>query len=152
MQEHTSPFDLIMLVDDNKINNIINRKLFELMHFSKEIVEAGNGLEALDYLKAAATSNDRIPEVIFLDVYMPLMDGMGFLDEFKNLPVSILEKSRIIILSSTLDGNDYRRVHRSPYVVKFLEKPMNKQKLIDTDLKGFREQYLFNIAGVTHAA
>ena len=46
MQEQSSPFDLIMLVDDNKINNIINRKLFELMHFSKEIVEAGNGLEA----------------------------------------------------------------------------------------------------------
>ena len=71
---------------------------------------------------------------------------------FKNLPESILEKTRIIILSSTLDGNDFRRVKKSPYVVKFLEKPMNRQKLIDTDLKGFREQYLFNIAGVHHAA
>src|SRR6266446_9013997 len=80
MQEQPSSFDLIMLVDDNKINNIINRKLFELMQFSKEIVEAGNGLEALDYLKASASSPDRIPEVIFLDVYMPLLDGIGFLD------------------------------------------------------------------------
>ena len=152
MLEHPSSFDLIMLVDDNKINNIINRKLFELMSFSKEIVEAGNGLEALDYLKSVANDADRIPEVIFLDVYMPLMDGIGFLSEFKNLPVSILEKSRIIILSSTLDANDFRKVNESPYVVKFLEKPLNKQKITETDLKGFRQQYLFIISGVTNAA
>ena len=152
MYEQPSPFELIMLVDDNKINNIINRKLFEMMEFSKDIVEAANGLEAINYLKACATSIDRIPEVIFLDVYMPLMDGMGFLEEFKNLPDSILEKSRIIVLSSTLDANDYRRVNKSPYVVKFLEKPLNKQKILETDLKDFRKQYLFNIAGIHHAA
>ena len=92
------------------------------------------------------------PEVIFLDVYMPLMDGMGFLDEFKNLPESILEKTRIIVLSSTLDANDYRRVKKSPYVVKFWEKPLNKQKLMETDLKDFRTEYLFSIAGINNAA
>jgi CheY-like chemotaxis protein len=114
MSENQSSFDLIMLVDDNKINNIINKKLFELVQFSKKIAEAGNGLEALNYLKGAATSYERIPEIIFLDVYMPLMDGIGFLEEFNNLPQEILSKSRVIILSSTLDSNDYLRVNESP--------------------------------------
>lgn len=152
MSENPYSFNLVMLVDDNKICNVLNRRLFELTQFSSDLVEAINGLEALNYLKAHAEAPGRLPEIIFLDVYMPILDGIGFLREFNKLPHSILSKSRIIILSSTLDANDYRKVNESSYVIKFVEKPLNKKKIFETDLKKIREEYISIINGEVIAA
>jgi len=142
MLENPYSFERVLLVDDNKICNLLNRQVLELTLFSREIVEAINGIEALNYLRSAADHPEQIPELIFLDVYMPLMDGLGFLQEFKNLPKTILNKSRILVLSSTLDPSDVQKVNESPYVIKFVEKPLTRQKIFETDLKGIQKEYL----------
>ena len=142
MLENPYSFERVLLVDDNTINNFLNRQVLELTLFSRYIVETINGIDALKYLKSAASDPDQIPELIFLDVYMPLLDGIGFLQEFNKLPKSILSKSRILVLSSTLDPSDISKVYESPYVMKFIEKPLTRQKIFETDLKGIHKQYL----------
>jgi len=152
MLENPYSFERILLVDDNKICNFLNRQVLELTLFSRYIVESINGLEALNYLNSAAADPDQIPELIFLDVYMPLLDGIGFLREFNHLPKSILTKSRILVLSSTLDPSDVNKVAESPYVIKFLEKPLTRQKIIETDLKEIHKEYISILSSADLAA
>ena len=141
MLENPYSFERVLLVDDNKVCNFLNRQVLELTLFSRYIVETINGIEALKYLEQAANDNEQIPELIFLDVYMPLLDGIGFLQEFNKLPKSVLSKTRILVLSSTLDPSDVNKVCESPYVIKFIEKPLTRQKIFETDLKAIHKEY-----------
>ena len=142
MLENPYSFEKVLLVDDNTVCNFLNRQVLELTLFSRYIVETINGIEAIKYLESAASDPDQIPELIFLDIYMPLLDGLGFLEQFNKLPKCILSKSRILVLSSTLDPSDINKVYESPYVIKFIEKPLTRQKIFETDLKGIHKEYL----------
>jgi len=145
-------FERVLLVDDNRVCNFLNRQVLELTLFSRYIVETINGIEAMRYLESASQDPEQIPELIFLDIYMPLMDGLGFLKEFDKLPKSILAKSRIVVLSSTLDISDVSKVHQCPYVIKFIEKPLTRQKIFETDLKGIHKDYLMMLKAADVAA
>ena len=142
MLENPYSFEKVLLVDDNTVCNFLNRQVLELTLFSRYIVETINGIEAIKYLESAASDPDQIPELIFLDIYMPLLDGLGFLEKFNKLPKCILSKSRILVLSSTLDPSDINKVYESPYVIKFIEKTLTRQKIFETDLKGIHKEYL----------
>lgn len=98
-------FTHIMLVDDDSISNRIGEKLIERLEIAEIITCVPNGLEAIAYLKATNT----IPEIIFLDLNMPIMDGYQFLEEFQKLN---LDKAKIdiVILTNSTDGRDLEKI------------------------------------------
>jgi len=126
----------ILLVDDSLSTNFYNKKLIDVCGIAEKVYEAKNGLEALDYLNKEGNFRDENgidfprPNVIFLDINMPKMDGFEFLEQYAKLP----EKKRSDILlafltTSNWDKDKIRAYQQENLVYDFIEKPLDKNTL-----------------------
>lgn len=122
-------FDRVLLIDDNDIDNFINERMITTSHFSKTVVVKNSGESALQYLKDHSSNTAVLPEVIFLDLNMPAMDGFGFLAEYDKLPESVRKFCKVIVLSSSISPEDINRASTNPYVVKYVNKPLGEKYL-----------------------
>lgn len=124
----------IMLVDDNEIDNLINQKMIEASEITEHIYTHTGARSAIEFLRNiekldAASTNNVLPEIIFLDIDMPLMDGFQFLDEFGNLSEKTKEKCSIIMLTSSISPADVNRSKKYDYVRKYINKPLTLENL-----------------------
>ncbi len=117
----------VLLLDDNPVDNLVNKKLIETQKFAENVEVFESGFDALDYLRNE--NPDQLPEVIFLDIIMPKMDGFQFLDEFAVMPKEIRDRVRIIMLSTSDSFKDLNRANKNPFVYRFLNKPLTEQVL-----------------------
>ncbi len=120
--------ELLALVDDDDTFVYITKKIIEKTDYVKEIKVFTNGLEALNYLKENLNSEYQLPDVIFLDLSMPVMDGWQFLDEFNHLKNSRTDKIIIYICSSSISPHDMMKAKKFSYVSDFIIKPVTKDK------------------------
>jgi len=98
--------------------------------FSNEIATAKNGEEALKYFDNLKTNPSiNKPQLIFLDLNMPVMNGWEFLESFITVEYSDYHDTKIIILSSTIDPQDLEKSKKYPMVIDFLSKPISKEML-----------------------
>lgn len=119
----------VLLIDDTKLDNFINRILIQQLRISQSIVEFQSAKEALGYLRMMGMENKPYPDYIFLDLNMPEMDGFQFIEQFEEVEYKEKESSKIIVVSSTVDPEEIRKVISNPRVHKFIEKPLTKDKL-----------------------
>jgi len=122
-------YGLVMLVDDGELDNFLHRKVIERAHFAKKIVVANSGREALEYLETNENLEGGLPNLIFLDINMPGMDGFHFLDAFKDLSTSIRDTCKIMILSSSINQGEIERITKDKHVLKFIDKPLRAYDL-----------------------
>lgn len=122
-------FNRILLVDDNEVSNMLHERLIEISDFGKHIVVKQTATEALEYLRSILDQPELLPEIIFLDIRMPIMDGFGFLDEFQKMPDAVRAYCKVILLSSTLDPEDAAKSAKYPEVTKMLLKPLTVSQL-----------------------
>ena len=118
-----------MLIDEDEIDNIINQKIIESNNFSEKVMVFQTGTDALDFLRTNSKVAENLPDLIFLDINMPIMDGFQFLEEFEKLDSPILDKSKIIMLSSSISPRDIDRAASNRFVKKYLNKPLNSRYL-----------------------
>jgi len=115
----------VMFIDDNELDNFINKKLIESENFAAEVQTYLSAPEALAYLKSNATDAALLPDIIFLDIIMPVMDGFAFLEEYARLPENLKLKCKIVMLSTTESFTELNRANQNKYVRKFLNKPLS---------------------------
>jgi len=127
--DNMATYKSVMLIDDNEIDNIINEKIIEANSFADNILVFQTGQEALDFLNSNQNDEEILPEIVFLDINMPIMDGFQFLEDFENFSETVLEKCKIIMLSSSISPKDIDRAASSKYVKKYLNKPLNARYL-----------------------
>ena len=120
-------YKCVMLVDDNPLDNLINSQLIGSAGFALKINKHENAKDTLEFLRNA--SDDELPELIFLDIIMPGMDGFQFLDEFEKLNENVLKKCKIILLSTSDSFKDLNRANKNRLVKKFLNKPLTLEML-----------------------
>jgi CheY-like chemotaxis protein len=124
--------DIVLLIDDSDIDSMVNKRVIEKAGLSSVVVAKNSAQSAYEYLMGiAADKVEMIPDVIFLDIRMPEMDGFGFLELFENLPESIHAKSKIVMLSSSIDSEDYKKAMDNRFVKQFLNKPLHKESVIN---------------------
>jgi CheY-like chemotaxis protein len=116
----------IMLVDDNSIDNYVSKIVTEKENIAETITVKSSAIEALDYLKAQAGN---FPELIFLDIKMPIMDGFEFLLEFSKFTVDKKANCAIVMLSSSISNADMEAASNDEHVIDYLSKPLSKDKL-----------------------
>jgi CheY-like chemotaxis protein len=122
----------VLLIDDSDIDNMVNKRVIERTGLSSEVVVKNSARAAIEYLQQLSHDNaDKIPNVIFLDIRMPDTDGFGFLELFEALPSVVHAKSRIIMLSSSIDSEDYKKAMDNRFVKQFLNKPLHKESVIN---------------------
>ena len=109
----------VMLVDDNEIDNIINEKIIEANSFAEQILVFQTGQDALEYLRENQGDVESLPEIVFLDINMPIMDGFQFLSDFEEFSDDVRDKCKIIMLSSSISPKDIDRAASSRYVKKY---------------------------------
>src|SRR4051812_19317623 len=124
----TARYPVAMLVDDNELDNFINKKLLENEKFAETVLVHQSAQSALDELKKLSGS-DKLPKIIFLDIMMPQMDGFGFLEELSKLDDAVKSNCKVIMLSTSESFKDLNRANQSRFVYKFLNKPLNKMVL-----------------------
>lgn len=117
------------IVDDDKIFTYGVKKLLSVTDFCNSILIFQNGEEAIKHLRLIFNSPEVLPDVILLDLNMPIMDGWQFLDEFVKMQPA--KKIKIYILSSSIDMQDLNKAAQYKAVSKFFSKPLNKKQLED---------------------
>jgi CheY-like chemotaxis protein len=120
--------DQILCVDDDPITLMLCKKVIIKASFSNEIITSQNGEEALHYFNTLKYANTeqlkKHPQLIFLDLNMPVMGGWEFLDHFNSEAFSEFKNIKIIVLSSTIDPEDLEKSKTYPMVIDFLSKPI----------------------------
>jgi CheY-like chemotaxis protein len=120
----------ILLVDDDNLANIIHKSVMQKCNFSEDYVIKSCPLEALTYLFSNQDLEDLMPQIIFLDINMPRMNGFEFLKEYSKLPLNVIEKVNIYILSSSSCDRDKEEADNFKFLKGYLTKPLSKDKLL----------------------
>jgi CheY-like chemotaxis protein len=126
-----SKYKSVLLVDDSYIDNLINRKILENSNFAEEILVIDCPLEAINYMRKCLAAKQNIPEVIFLDIRMPQMNGFEFLKELNLIDGLGDANIKVFILSSSLDPQDLRQIKENVLVSQFIGKPLTNKALLE---------------------
>ena len=121
----------LTLVDDDDIFVFLTTKIIEQTNLVDLIKVFGNGLDALNFLKENKNNVDALPDIILLDLSMPIMNGWQFLEEYNKLNPTIGKKITIYICSSSISPDDITRAKTISEVSDYIIKPITKDKLID---------------------
>lgn len=123
----------IILIDDSEIDLFIQRRFLEVFNFGKQLKTFVSARTALDWLSTVNSTNT--PQLIFLDLNMPDIDGFGFLLQFSKLPDALREGVRIVILTSSNSRTDLDKALAFQNVVHFITKPLKQSDIESLKLK-----------------
>ncbi len=128
MAENQYKYNCALVIDDDDTDSYINKRILEITNFAKHIVVKNSCSEAIDFLKQRSASNEQIPDVVFLDYFMPLRGGGEFLERFKGLPSNVTEKSKVVMLSVIDHALNPEQFDRQ-FVSESITKPLTQDKL-----------------------
>ena len=121
----------ILIIDDDEINNFIAAKLIDKIPPKAKVSTCVNGQEGIDFVKNKLNNQDEFPDIIFLDINMPLMNGWEFLEEYEHIKNDIKKKVTINMLSSSVYNDDISKAETYTTVNKFISKPLTVDKIKD---------------------
>jgi CheY-like chemotaxis protein len=121
----------IMLVDDDKSDNFFHEREIKKAALSTAVIIRDSAIDALEYLKGMNEKNDLKPDLIFLDINMPKMNGWEFLIEFSQLDRVIQINTMIMILTTSNNVTDRFRAKAWSFVSGYLTKPLTKEIITD---------------------
>jgi two-component system, NarL family, nitrate/nitrite response regulator NarL len=118
-----------VLIDDSDIDLFIQRRFLEVYEFSSQLLLYKSATDALNWLRNL--NGETPPDVIFLDLNMPEVDGFAFLKAFNQLPPTIKSASRIVVLTSSNSAQDRKHAFENPNVIQFITKPLKQTDIED---------------------
>lgn len=131
IQNKLSKFEIVMIIDDNNIDLYITSRMIIKNNFAEKVLQYISGVDALQYLTDNQNNLALLPEIILVDIYMPLMSGFEFMEAFDGLPDKVKNHCKAYIVSSSIDEGDILRAQNDSNITAFHEKPINEKFLND---------------------
>ena len=122
-------FENVMIIDDNIIDLYIASRMITKNIFGNNVLAYTKAQEALDYLHDNQNNEEALPQIIFVDIYMPIMSGFDFLTSYNDLPEKVKNYCQVYVLSSTIDDYDIVRASTDVNIISFQVKPITKDFL-----------------------
>ncbi len=119
----------IAIVDDDNIFQFTTKVKIEKLNLAEDISIYNDGEEIFDYLKTCAV--DDLPDVLLLDINMPLVDGWDFLELYETLSDDKKNRIHIFMLSSSINPVDLEKAENHPHIKRYVTKPIKDEILID---------------------
>ncbi|CAM1351659.1 MULTISPECIES: response regulator [Tenacibaculum] len=119
----------ILLIDDDPATNFLHKLIIEKENCTEHVVCKQSAEDALVYLKSKVDDKSPHPELIFLDINMPKMNGWDFLEEYKKFDKNRQAKKIVIMLTTSLDPNDREKAKSINQINEFQSKPLTSEKL-----------------------
>lgn len=116
------------IVDDDDIYQFMASRTIKMTNMVNAIKTFPNGKSAVDYILTHSEDSETLPDVIFLDINMPIMNGWEFLEEFNRIKSLLKKDIKVCMVSSSIDEVDIRRAEENENVYKFMSKPVKQQK------------------------
>jgi CheY-like chemotaxis protein len=133
IKEPKYKYDNVMLVDDSELDNFINEKILQANFFSRNTYVHTSAKSALEFISNLMTMGEKyasvFPQVLFIDINMPMMDGFQFIEQYLKEAAPRLHHPRIIILTSSVYHEDRMKAARISPDIVFLNKPLTKEML-----------------------
>ncbi|MBZ9631265.1 response regulator [Salegentibacter sp. LM13S] len=119
--------NLACIIEDDPVHQLLTQNYVKLTGMVDNLMLCKNGMEAYNLLKSLITAGETVPELILLDLNMPIWDGWQFLEEFIKIPVD--QKITIFILTSSINEDDFRKAEMFDLTSNYLIKPIKLEKL-----------------------
>jgi CheY-like chemotaxis protein len=127
-----------MLVDDNHSDNFYHEREIKKHNPATIVIDKNSGIEALDYLKSTINIKNILPDLIFLDINMPGMNGWEFLHEYHLLEKNIQSEVIVIMLTTSDNPDDEAKAKNWDFISDFITKPLTKEIMEDIVNKYFK--------------
>lgn len=131
MSSASHALPVIAVVDDDSVYQFTATRTIKATQLANQILQFQNGQEALDYLSGHLKELDILPDIIFLDINMPITDGWMFLEEFNKIKADLGKDILIYMVSSSIDPRDLNRAKSNPMVSDYVEKPISLNRFAE---------------------
>ena len=121
--------DVIYIIDDDQIYQFTTKKALEILGFQNKIKSFLDGEEAMNFISNNIENEEELPDIIFLDINMPIMNGYEFLDEFLSVNSKFTKKVTIHLVSSSVDQVDIDKAEKNSHIASYITKPIKIEKL-----------------------
>jgi len=121
----------VWLIDDDEVFVFLTKKLIAQTEQAVILETYINGQEAIDRLREISADESALPDLVLLDLNMPVMDGWEFLNAFQEVKFSAPDKIHLYIVTSSISPYEVERAKQIPAVQEFIVKPMVKQKFVE---------------------
>lgn len=119
---------LIAIVEDDLIFQFIAERLIESINSEHQTIIFSDGKEAIDFIDSNRNELDTLPDIIFLDINMPVMNGWQFLNKYIEIKSEIKKEITIYIVSSSKNPDDFIKAENINEVTDYIVKPINREK------------------------
>lgn len=122
------PF-IICIVDDDEIYKFTMKRMIEINQLAKKLLIFSDGEEAINFMIDNVANSVDLPDVIFLDINMPIMDGFQFMEEYVKLKPTVGKKITIYMVTSSVDSVDIDRAKSISEISDYIIKPIKSEEL-----------------------
>ncbi len=122
--------DSVCIIDDDKIYRFTTEKYIQMLRLASRVITYGDGEEAIGFLKDHHQDPAKLPDIIFLDLNMPIMDGWDFIEEYVKLRPQLAKQIIVYMVSSSIDERDKYRAKQINEVSDFIIKPITEEQLV----------------------
>ncbi|WP_421806604.1 response regulator [Flagellimonas sp.] len=119
----------VFVVDDDDIYQFTIKVTLRSIPAVQSTNTFSDGAEALEYIVVHQNEQDKLPDIIFLDINMPVMDGFQFMEEFVELLPSLQKSIKVYMVSSSMDPKDIKKAKRFEEISDYLIKPLNSKDI-----------------------
>jgi CheY-like chemotaxis protein len=117
------------IIDDDEVYIYAIKRLIKIQNLCDEVLVFTDGKQAVDYLEEHQNDGTPMPEVIMIDVNMPVLDGWGFIEAFQKMDLESTKNTKLFMISSSIDPRDVKKAKEIPLIIKYIFKPITFDEL-----------------------